>query len=292
MAKALKKEFSWFSMKNYEFIDELTIPQLIQELEWRDLLFRYLREEGFDIENDEVYIKYERVFKGDPYLDQKNEDELEINNMIKSIHEQNQYDRGEDLPSLDSKLGVSPLHFAELSFYACVAIDQGIFKRDEEYLSIKTNAMLSSVTGNLDGYFDNRVLAEIDLDEATDEEILTSLKRLLPLWREKLSLPEKPHIAQKRVGIKTLQKLITNRVLPILDLLLWGERFGKEVTNPMLSILVFPDDPKDTQAIKESIKPFAFESMDERYTRLLRLYVNKDGHLRSTKIRDLMRRDL
>ncbi|ENU0602683.1 DUF6387 family protein [Escherichia coli] len=81
-------------------------------------------------------------------------------------------------------------------------------------------------------------------------------------------------------------------MIPIVDLLIWGEKSGKEVSNPMISALVFSDDPKDTQAIKESIKPFALESISERYTRLLQLYVNKDREMSLIKISDLMSRDL
>ena len=152
--------------------------------------------------------------------------------------------------------------------------------------------MLASVSGNLEECFTNMVLVSIDLEDATDEEIIASMTKVLPLWRKQLELPEQAHVARKIIGLKTIKKLMANRVLPILDLLIWERRNGKEVSNPMIGALVFNDDPKDTQAIKETIKPFALEAMSEQYTRLLRLYMNKDGEINSSKMSELMSRFL
>lgn len=291
MSRATKKDLSWFDLNNYNFINKLTLSEFIQELEWREFLYRNVNEDSLFF-GDEYEIKYQRIFSGDPNLEIPNEEEKEISEFIESVNAQgptlrNMYG---ELPKIPSSLGVSPITFTELSMYGYSAIDQGFFKRDEEYFYIKPEAMLASVTGNLKECFTNMVLLSVNLDDATDEEILVSMRKLLPLWRKQLELPENAYVAPKKIGLKTLQKLITNRVLPILDLLIWERRFEKVVTNPMIGVLVFNDDPKDTQAIKESIKPFALEAMTEEYTRLLRLYMNKDGEIYSAKMSELMSR--
>lgn len=291
MSRATKKDLSWFDLNNYNFINKLTLSEFIQELEWREFLYTNVNEDSLFF-GDEYEIKYQRIFSGDPNLEIPNEEEKEISEFIESVNAQgptlrNMYG---ELPKISSSLGVSPITFTELSMYGYSAIDQGFFKRDEEYFYIKPEAMLASVTGNLKDCFTNMVLLSVNLDDATDEEILVSMRKLLPLWRKQLELPENAYVAPKKIGLKTLQKLITNRVLPILDLLIWEKRFDKVVTNPMIGVLVFNDDPKDTQAIKESIKPFALEAMTEEYTRLLRLYMNKDGEIYSVKMSELMSR--
>lgn len=293
MSRATKKDLSWFDLNNYNFINKLTLSEFIQELEWREFLYTNVNEDSLFF-GDEYEIKYQRIFSGDPNLEIPNEEEKEISEFIESVNAQgptlrNMYG---ELPKISSSLGVSPITFTELSMYGYSAIDQGFFKRDEEYFYIKPEAMLASVTGNLKDCFTNMVLLSVNLDDATDEEILVSMRKLLPLWRKQLELPENAYVAPKKIGLKTLQKLITNRVLPILDLLIWERRFDKVVTNPMIGVLVFNDDPKDTQAIKESIKPFALEAMTEEYTRLLRLYMNKDGEIYSAKMSELMSRFL
>lgn len=293
MVRATKNDLSWFDLDNYNFINSLTLSKFIKELEWRDFLYRNTNEDSL-IFGEEYEIKYQRIFSGDPYLDIPNEEEKEIEAFIEEVNSQtpslkNIYG---NLPTIASSLGVSPITFTELSMYGYSAIDQGFFKRDEEYFYIKPEAMLASVSGNLKECFTNMVLLSVNLDDATDEEIIASMSKLLPMWRKQLELPEHAHVSQKRIGVKTLQKLISNRVLPILDLLIWEKRFKKEVTNPMIGVLVFYDDPKDTQAIKETIKPFALEAVTEQYTRLLRLHMSKDGEINSAKMGELMSRIL
>ncbi|ERM14392.1 hypothetical protein L585_08745 [Pantoea ananatis BRT175] len=293
MIRATKKDLAWFDIDSYEFINEITLLNFVEELEWRDFLYRNVSDDSL-IFQEEYDIKYNRIFNGDPNLTTLNKDEKEIDDFVNKVNSEspsllNDYGC---LPQIDSSEGVSPISFSELSMYSYAAEKQGFIKNDEDNTYLRTDAMLASVAGNLDDCFSGSVLASINLDDATDEEILASLSRLLPLWRHQLALPEREHLAQKKIGLKTLQKLISNRVIPILDLIIWGSRFGKEVSNPMISALVFSDDPKDTQAIKESIRPFAIEAMSEQYTRLLRLYINKDREMETTRITDLMGRVL
>ncbi|HDU8552040.1 TPA: hypothetical protein RG672_000181 [Morganella morganii] len=292
MAKATKKDLSWFSLENYNFVLDLTLDGFVDELELRGLLFS-LVEDYNPNDYDEYEIKIERIFNGDPNIVIPNEEEKENTEFIEIVDKNTTSLKSiyGELPSISSDLGVSPITFTELTMYSYAAVKQGFFKEEGNDTYIKTNAMLASVDGNLD-CFSSSVLVGIDLDGATDDEIITSISKLLPLWRTQLSLPEKEHVAQKRIGVKTLQKLISNRVIPILDLLLWERINNKSVSNPMLSLLVFNDDPKDTQAIKESIKPFALEAMSDKYTRLLRLHINRDAEIGTCKISELMRRDL
>lgn len=293
MIRAKKQDLSWFDIRSYDFLDDLTLPILIEELQWRDILLNSLSDD-IDIFDEEIENKFERIFSGDPNLTKLNSEERESSDFIRQVNAEapslrNLYG---ELPKLSSDIGVNPISFTKLSMYSFTAVDQGFFKRDEENTYIKTNSMLASVSGNLIDCFPSSVLASIDLNEATDDEIIASLTNLLPIWRENLKVPEKEHTAQKRIGIKTIQKLISNRVLPIVDLVIWAAKTGKEVSNPMISALAFSDDPKDTQAIKESVKPFAMESISQQYTRLLELYVKKDREISLLKISDLMSRDL
>lgn len=64
MAKATRKDLTWFDINNYDFINDLTLVGLIKELEWRECLFNELAnpDDSFDYEND---IKFNRIFNGD-----------------------------------------------------------------------------------------------------------------------------------------------------------------------------------------------------------------------------------
>jgi hypothetical protein len=203
VVKATKKELSWFNMNNYAFLNSLTLLDFIKELEWRGFLFRYLGDEdGFF--DHEYQIKYDRIFNGDPNIEIPNQEEAETERFINEVNDnapslRNLYG---ELPSISESEGVSPVTFTELSMYSFSAIEQGFFKWDEENTYIKSNAMLASVTGNIEECLSNRVLASINLNDATDDEIITGLIRLLPLWRKELSIPEKKTFSTKENRLK------------------------------------------------------------------------------------------
>ncbi|ECL4593620.1 TPA_asm: hypothetical protein G4G45_003822, partial [Salmonella enterica subsp. enterica serovar Sandiego] len=87
MSRATKKDLSWFDLNNYNFINKLTLSEFIQELEWREFLYRNVNEDSL-IFDDEYEVKYQRIFSGDPNLDVPNEEEKEISEFIKSVNAQ------------------------------------------------------------------------------------------------------------------------------------------------------------------------------------------------------------
>lgn len=100
-----------------------------QELEWRDFLLRHAKDDTA-IFKEEYDIKYERIFSGDPNLTILNEEEEEVEEFIRKVNDEapslrNEYD---DLPSLSSAMGVSPVTFSELAMYSFSSIDQGFLK--------------------------------------------------------------------------------------------------------------------------------------------------------------------
>ncbi len=295
MDKANVSDFSWFDLSNYSFIENLSVYDFIHEIEWRHTLF-YCSDSVGDLSEasfDDT-IKYKRIFNGDPHLEIYSEEEIsfnkEMDDYMKASGRADALKR--DKPSLKHDTGVMPLSFAELAMYNKVAINKGAYwiNKGGELETLDPQYMLAAVSKNVPEYMSHRILLDLWLAEATDNEILSSIKKLLPQWRRELSVPEPDILPRRRMGLKTIQKLIQNRVLPILDVLLWGELYNKEVSNPILSHVIFPDDPKDSQVIKETIRPHALEAMTEPYTRLLRLYVDNDGEIGNSKISDVMLR--
>ena len=294
MERATMNDFAWFKIENYEFINKITVEEFIHELEWRHTLFYCLDEDKtLDELGFEDSIKYLRIFRGDPHLNKDSPEEIQFNKEYDEYAKLTGRDTSSDKPMLPNELGVWPVSFAELSHYASVAQNMGTYSLDEHgsYTHIDPKYMLASVSCNVPEYLSNKVLIDVCLSEATDEEILSGIKKLLPVWRDRLRQSEPEVLPKRRVGLKTFQKLVSNRVLPLLDLLLWSAVFKMEVSNPILSHLVFSDDPKDSQAIKETIRPFALESMTEPYTRLLRLFIDKDGELGSATVTDMLSRN-
>ena len=98
------------------------------------------------------------------------------------------------------------------------------------------------------------VLAKITLSDATDEEIISSLRKLLPKWRESLKCCE-PVRHEWRVGDSTICMLIRDQILPCLDLMAWSEHNNIQITNNVLSRILFPDLTRDSNHVAQTIKP-------------------------------------
>jgi hypothetical protein len=69
--------------------------------------------------------------------------------------------------------------------------------------------------------FSRTVMFEIDLASGTDEEIAESLKAALPQWRKIKGIEPDP-LESVRFGYGTIKKLISYRVIPMLDILVWA----------------------------------------------------------------------
>jgi len=295
MGNAVVSDFSWFDLNNYSFIENISVYDFIHEIEWRHTLFYCA--EGKDVLNDEGFedsIKYIRVFRGDPHLDVNSEEEILFNKEFDAYIEASGQKEAmsRDRPSLPHDTGVMPVSFAQLAMYNRAAIQKGAYFLNEngDFNALNPHYMLATVSKNVPDYMSHSILLDISLGEATDDEILSSIRKLLPRWRKKMSIQEPDILPNRRMGIKTIQKLVQNRILQLLDVLLWGIVHGKEISNPILSHVVFPDDPRDSQAIKETLRPYATEAMSEPYTRLLRLYVDNDGEIGNSKISAVMQR--
>ncbi|MBP2835700.1 DUF6387 family protein [Dickeya parazeae] len=295
MDKAVINDFSWFDLRNYAFINNISVYDFINEIEWRHTLFYCA--EGENVLNDASFedsIKYIRIFRGDPHLEIDSEEEISFNNEMDNYLRSSVGNEvlSRESPSLAHGIGVMPVSFAELAMYNRVAIQKGVYFLDEtgSFKALHPDYMLATVSKNTPKHMDTRLLLDLWLNEATDEEILSSIRKLLPKWRKEMSIPEPDILPRRRMGIKTVQKLIQNRILPMLDVLLWGLVHNKEISNPILSHIIYPDDPKDSQVIKETIRPSAYEAMSEPYTRLLRLYVDNDGEIGSAPVSDVMSR--
>lgn len=114
----------------------------------------------------------------------------------------------------------------------------------------------------------------------SDEEILKSMEKFLPIWRKSLQI-EEPKIPKVNIGIQSLKKIVSYRALPIIDILLWCSINSYSISDTLLSFLVFKDELKDSYVIKDTIKPFAENLFTDEYLRLYKLFVEKNEHLKN-----------
>ncbi|MFQ3393691.1 DUF6387 family protein [Enterobacter mori] len=103
--------------------------------------------------------------------------------------------------------------------------------------------------------FKSEMLLKLDL-ECNDEELLSNLKELLPIWRSKLGLnkPEK-----KRDWNYMRSKIIKYKIIPFYDAItfakLWSHLMEKRVTKKDLSLVVY-HGLRDGFGIDQTVLPF------------------------------------
>ncbi|WP_252370363.1 DUF6387 family protein, partial [Escherichia coli] len=71
--------------------------------------------------------------------------------------------------------------------------------------------------------FPTTIMLEIDLAGGSDDEIAEALRVSLPQWRKVKGVKPAP-LDAVRFGYGAIKKLISYRIIPMLDLLAWSER--------------------------------------------------------------------
>lgn len=104
------------------------------------------------------------------------------------------------------------------------------------------------------------IFTAIDIHSFTDNEILNDLKHLLQKWRKETNQPEPKRITG--IGPSDFKSLIDYKVIPMFDLLIWGQTNKKKITDEMLSRILFPDfinEECTSEMIRKTRKPFAMK---------------------------------
>ncbi|WP_186390444.1 DUF6387 family protein [Citrobacter freundii] len=99
---------------------------------------------------------------------------------------------------------------------------------------------------------------------SSDEFILASMKRLLPIWRQQLSA-----VGAKGEEVKTSwevnrQKLIAYQAFAFYDLLQWERVTGNKITKSVLAAALYPDGEYGEIAIAQTIKGFVEKIFSEK----------------------------
>lgn len=94
--------------------------------------------------------------------------------------------------------------------------------------------------------------ATVSLDlSATDDVIISELKNFLPKYREALGLKKSSSVADKDIA-----KLRTYRVIEYLDIQIWLAVNEREITDSLLSSVLFPGRDDHQSFFAQTVKPF------------------------------------
>jgi len=265
---------AWLNIDNYRKFEDLSLIHFYHELWARNLFFKEYREE---FESRTLMGYFSKIFTGNPFLIPEGQlgYMTPANKLFQPPHL--------FLTTLD--------RLAETSI---IAMQRGGFVWHEgNNCSINAELREESLSDIMPDQFTRTVMIEIDLASGTDEEIAESLKAALPQWRKIKGIDENP-LESVRFGYGTIKKLISYRVIPMLDILVWAAVKKIRVSDDRLSRLLYTDDDEESEMrqssqIKDTDRPLALKSCTTDFIRQFLYFMNKNSHLKQMKVSDVMK---
>ncbi|WP_420286899.1 DUF6387 family protein [Enterobacter sp. BNK-9] len=264
----------WLDISTYRKFEDLSLIQFYHELWARNLFFKEYRE---DFESKELMVYFSKIFSGNPFLIEEGQ-------------------LGYMAPA--NKLFQPPHFFLttldRLAETSIIAMQRGGFVWHEgDNYSINRELREESLSDIMPDQFSRTVMFEIDLASGTDEEIAESLKTALPQWRKVKGIDENP-LESVRFGYGTIKKLISYRVIPMLDILVWAAVKKIRVSDDRLSRLLYTDNDEESEVrlpnqIKDTDRPLALKACKIAFIRQFNHFINKNNHLKQIKVNDVIK---
>lgn len=269
--KAVK---TWFYLDRYREFENISINMLYHEIWARTYFFKPVIEEGM---HKTVLKNYMQILEGNPFLIK----EKDLNYM-----------------DAENKLYQPPYFFittvdriANISF-ACMKKALFIRANSEQY-KIDSTIENEYISEKIPEQFPTTIMLEIDLAAGSDDEIAEALRISLPQWRKVKGVKPAP-LDAVRFGYGTIKKLMSYRIIPMLDLLAWSERKKVHLSDDRISRLIYRDEDDDKVIrqgyhIRDADRPLAMKVVENDFLRQFYFFINKNRHIKEMSVYDVMK---
>jgi len=269
--KAVK---TWFDLDRYREFENISINMLYHEIWARTYFFKPVIEEGM---HKTVLKNYMQILEGNPFLIK----EKDLNYM-----------------DAENKLYQPPYFFittvdriANISF-ACMKKALFIRANSEQY-KIDFTIENEYISEKIPEQFPTTIMLEIDLAAGSDDEIAEALRISLPQWRKVKGVKPAP-LDAVRFGYGTIKKLMSYRIIPMLDLLAWSERKKVLLSDDRISRLIYRDEDDDKVIrqgyhIRDADRPLAMKVVENDFLRQFYFFINKNRHIKEMSVYDVMK---
>ncbi|WP_097410461.1 DUF6387 family protein [Escherichia coli] len=269
--KAVK---TWFDLDRYREFENISINMLYHEIWARTYFFKPVIEEGM---HKTVLKNYMQILEGNPFLIK----EKDLNYM-----------------DAENKLYQPPYFFittvdriANISF-ACMKKALFIRANSEQY-KIDSTIENEYISEKIPEQFPTTIMLEIDLAAGSDDEIAEALRISLPQWRKVKGVKPAP-LDAVRFGYGTIKKLMSYRIIPMLDLLAWSERKKVHLSDDRISRLIYRDEDDDKVIrqgyhIRDADRPLAMKVVENDFLRQFYFFINKNRYIKEMSVYDVMK---
>ena len=257
----------WFNYDNYLEIELCTLKAFHKELQVRKNILDSIEFFGEGDDN------FDQILAGKPLISRTIE--------------------------LDTHLAESQTHIRQVTFGHIESLrrslemfSQASFVKGSDQLKKegREKSLTQSMRAVVLGTNESRVYTFFDLESSSDDEIIGSLRALLPVWRKEYGIKGRK---QEVFGLGKILKLVDYRILPMIDLLMWAKLNDVSLSNTILSRVLYPkltDEVRGDEQLKDTDRPIATKAMSGETCKNIESYVNKNRHLIDipiTKLRTL-----
>lgn len=249
---------SWFSLEKYSLLEELSLSDVRKQFQERDVIFHYLKLEketsSFDSEFPfgEFYNEWESIVSTGL-----------VETGSSALSEEDDEYRSARLKWTHCVRGVPPWTAEHFIWWSK---EKKLFFKDEDYTYMKrawVGGDISMISKKYEFSGDtNGLYLTLDIEEYSDKEILASIEKLLPIWREQLDFPE-PKVNFSKESEK--KKIVSYRLIPLMDLLIWAESENLIIPHRLLAIALFPKGEKGEVELKQTVFPLLYKMLSDNY---------------------------
>lgn len=266
IVEALSK---WFDVSRYDALKDLTLEQIYAELERRMFVYKARQQwETLDDKHRNAVIHHDAmIHSGRVLLEDK---------WISESH------------MLAHSYAVRPMTRNSLFNYG-----RAMYRLEntpqEENVSVSSDYISEYLKqGGLNP--SNKMLIEIDLEEASSDDLAEHLKVLISQWQKHLKVPKPPE-KDFRFGHKTFQKILDYKIIPLMDLIAWEQLNNQKIKYPVLAGILHPDIryARGSEQIKDTDYPLAHGFLsNDNYFKSLNDFFIKNNLVKNSPILDVI----
>ncbi|EMW2191642.1 MAG: DUF6387 family protein [Enterobacter sp.] len=266
----IRTALSWFDVRRYDGLKDLTLEQIYAELERRMLAYKTRQQWETAGKSNQMQAIYHdaKIRCGDVIL---TSDWISDNHRLSHSYAVRPMTRG---ALFNYGRAMYRLETSEQTDPVAVSSDY-----ISEYL--KQGGMNPA----------NKMLIEIDLEEASSDDLAEHLKVLIALWQKHLKTP-KPPKRRFRFGHKTFERILDYKVIPLMDLISWEQLYneGKNIPFTILAdILHGNNGVRSSENIKDTDYDYAKSYLDnDEYFKVLNDFYIKNNMLKDWGIVDVI----
>ena len=255
---------AWFDYDNYVDVESCTLKGLHKELLVRKNILDSIEFFG---ERD---VYFDQILAGNPLFSKRID--------------------------LDTHLAESQTHIRQVTFGHIESLRRSLemfsqqsFVEGSDQLKkeVREKSLTQSMRAVVLGKNESRVYTFFDLESSSDEEIIGSLRALLPVWRKEYGIKGRK---QEAFGLGKILKLADYRILPMMDLLMWAKLKDISLSNTILSRVLYPkltDEVRGDEQLKDTDRPIAEKAMSGETSKNIESFINKNRHLSDLSLSQL-----